>query len=447
MESLYKKHLKQHAIKKIKSKNIMELKDSIGIQIRDNIRVVCILDEFSYECFKYEANFIQLGINNWKQLIIDTVPHFLFVEAAWEGYNKEWIGKVANLHLYKDNTILSIIRYCNENNIPTVFWAKEDPCDFNIFIEAAKNFDYIFTTDLDSVPEYKKIVNHDNIFVLPFAAQPYLHNPIDKDKYKRGKVAFAGGWYNKFPNRCKDIENMLKPAFKYSLAIYDRFNNLNNKKNLFPPEYNPYIKDSLSYKDIIKEYKKYEVFLNVNSVNVSPTMFSRRIFELLASGIPVISSYSKGIENYFKDIVLLSNNQNDTDLLLYRLLKDREKRDRLSVLGQREIFNHHTYTHRFNTILDKLGIKKTIFEKKGISVITCTNRPYSLENILANYVSQLYPLKELIIIINNDFIDPRSWEDMVNKHEDIKIYKLPQKGQMLKLCNRKIKIPLYLKIR
>ncbi|SHE29071.1 Spore maturation protein CgeB [Tissierella praeacuta DSM 18095] len=443
MENPYKKHLKQYVIKKIEDKNIMKTKNPIKFHIQDSIRVACILDEFSYECFKYEAKFIQLGINNWKQLMIDTVPHFLFVEAAWEGYNKEWGDKIANLHLYKDNTILSIIRYCNENNIPTVFWAKEDPYDFNIFIETAKHFDYIFTTDSNSILRYRQIVNHNNIFVLPFAAQPKLHNPIGKDKVKIGKVAFAGGWYSKFPDRSKNIENVLKPAFKYNLAIYDRFKASNNPKNSFPKEYTPYIIGSLNYKNMVSEYKKYDVFLNVNSTDISPTTFSRRIFELLASGTPTISSYSKGIEQFFKDIVLLSKSQDDTNSFLNLLLNNKDIKDKLSVLGQREVFNHHTYRHRFNTILDKLNIKKSESENEGVSIITCTNRPLSLKNILDNYLSQSYIKKELIIIINNDFINIEDWTDIVKIYDDITIYKLSEEYSLGKCINFGIKRAKY----
>ena len=43
---------------------------------------------------------------------------------------------------------------------------------------------------------------------------------------------------------------------------------------MFPEEYHPYIKGSLNYEDMVLEYKKYNIFLNVNSVNNSPSSFS-----------------------------------------------------------------------------------------------------------------------------------------------------------------------------
>lgn len=392
----------------------------------NDITVACILDEFSYECFKYEGLFFQLGTQNWKEVMKSQRPQLLFVESAWMGYKNEWINKIANIQNSKDKTLLSIIGYCKENKIPTVFWAKEDPYDFHIFIESAKHFDYIFTTDLDSIPKYKEILNHDNVYLLPFAAQPKIHNPIDRDKEKIGTVAFAGGWYKKFPERCKQMESLLRPAFKYNLVIYNRFAKVNDSNFVFPEEYTPYLKNPIDYKDMVKEYKKYEIFLNVNSINISPTTFARRVFELLGSGIPIISSYSLGIENYFKNIVMLSNSENDTEKYLSKLINNKELRDRLSILGQRQILNNHTYRHRFNTVLDTVGINRKDSYCEGVSVITCTNRGFSLENILSNYLSQNYPLKELIIIINDDSISSEDWTNKLKVYNDISVFKLPQ---------------------
>lgn len=439
MNNPYKTYLLEY-VKNNFYKNFIE---ENNISNKNKIKVACILDKFSYECFKYEGNFVQLGTENWKNIIDNLQPDFLFVEAAWQGFENQWINKVANLHRYKSNTLLSLIKYCNKKSIPTVFWGKEDPSDFQIFIEAAKLFDYIFTTDSDSIKKYKEIVKHDRVFLLPFAAQPKIHNPIDKNKMKVGNIAFAGGWYDKFPNRCLDMENILKPAFKYDLAIFDRFKDKNSKYFMFPEEYHPYIKGSLNYEDMVLEYKKYNIFLNVNSVNNSPTTFSRRVFELLACGTPIISSYSKGIENLFGEIVLLSKNKADTERLINLLLENKDFRDRLSVLGIREIFSHNTYGHRFNTILDKLNIENPNMPKEGVSIITCTKRPHSLKNILNNYASQTYSIKELIIVINKDSIDLDLWKEVVKKYKDIRIYKLSEKKTLGECLNFTIEMSSY----
>lgn len=425
----------EHIIKKI-NKNMA----TKGIIYKEknsfkNITVACILDNFSYDCLKFEGSFHQLGVSNWKTIIKNINPDILFVESTWQGYNQEWINKIPNMEMSEDKTLIEITDYCKNNNIPTAFWAKEDPNDFYVFIEAAKHFEYVFTPDVNCIEKHKKILGHDNVYFLPLAAQPKLHNPIDRDKEKIGKVAFAGSWYKKFENRKKHMNNLLKPAKKYGLVIYNRFSYLYDDQFAFPNEYKPYIRKGLNYRDIVKEYKKYDVFLNVNSDDTSPTAFSRRIFELLACGIPTISSYNPGIINYFKDIVMISKSEEDTEKHLGKLLKDKEYRDRLSLLGQRKVFNDHTYEQVFKKVLNTVGLTKDEKEDKGVSIISHVNSHYLLDNILNNYSSQKYPKKELILIINNKNLELISQHNMLKGHDDIKILIIPENLTIGKCLN------------
>ena len=94
------------------------------------------------------------------------------------------------------------------------------------------------------------------------------------------------------------MDILLRPSLDFGLDIYDR--NLGlfaNEPDLyrFPDIYQPAIKGRLEYDDMVKAYKQYKVFLNVNSVRHSSTMFARRVFELLSCGTPVISTFSKGV--------------------------------------------------------------------------------------------------------------------------------------------------------
>lgn len=407
-------------------KNILEPKYS---NVKNTINVACILDEFSYECFKYECNLVQLGIDNWKDILKQLKPQFLFVESAWLGLNGEWYSKIANIDMYKSKWVKELTKWCNEHGIPTVFWAKEDPYDFDIFINSVSYFDYIFTTDFNCIPKYKKTLNHNNIYLLPFAAQPKIHNPINKDCEKKGDIVFAGGWYKKFDTRKDYINMLLIPAMKYDLTIYDRFYKQDGDLNRFPKTFKPYIKDCLPYKKIVEEYKKYRLILNVNSVEESPTTFSRRVFEVLASGIPIVSSYSLGIDNYFNNIVLLCKTKEDVNKSINLILKNKELADKLSILGQRKVFRSHTYKHRFEKILETLKIDYDN-EIEGVSVITCTKRPKNIDKVLNNFLSQSYSKKELIVILNSDSMNLDKWIEKTKNYSNIKIFQLSEKKSL-----------------
>lgn len=148
-----------------------------------HINVVTICDKFTYECFRYEANFIPLTKQNWKSEIDESHPVMLFLESAWNGNNGEWTYTMVSYKKHLGDPLRKVIKYCQSKNIPVVFWNKEDPTNYEVFIDVAADCDYIFTTDGNILEKYKSRVGHNRVYALPFAAQPAIHNPIrDKNK-------------------------------------------------------------------------------------------------------------------------------------------------------------------------------------------------------------------------------------------------------------------------
>ena len=149
------------------------------------------MDTFTYNVFEPEGNFYQLSVDSWAREIQEIRPDMLFVESAWRGKDGQWADKIN----YLSQEIIDIIVLCRKMNIVTVFWNKEDPVDFETFIDTAKYFDYIFTTDENCIVRYEDNVNHKNVYLLPFSFQPKLHNPIEKYSRKNGRYIRRGNRY------------------------------------------------------------------------------------------------------------------------------------------------------------------------------------------------------------------------------------------------------------
>lgn len=397
---------------------------------RPDIKVACILDNFSYECFKYECSLEQLSLPTWKKQIKRLNPHFFFVESAWNGKDDTWRKELINIKNKPNAEIRKLIKYCNKNHITTVFWNKEDPPSYLLFIETVKLFDIVFTTDVNCIKKYKKNIGHERVYVLPFAAQPVIHNPINSSFKDKRNVAFAGKWYEeKHLQRKKDIKLLFTPAKELGLDIYDRMYAHQKSKFKFPDQYVSNIVGSLNYEDMPKAYKLYKVFLNVNSVKDSPTMFSRRVFEILASGVNLISSYSLGIKKTFNNIVPLSRSEEDTKKHLEKLLNDDEYSERLRLLGVREVYSKHLYKHRFGQILKQVSIENNEKES-GVSIITWTNSKRGLKNILKNYVRQKWSKKELIIILNKENENINVWREKEKINKNISMYTLADESDL-----------------
>lgn len=320
-----------------------------------------ILDEFTAACFRPECDLVTFRPDNWRSVLEATRVDLLFVESAWHGNGGSWQYKIASFKKPMGEEVVDVVRYCKERGIPTVFWNKEDPSHFDRFIHRAGLFDFVFTTDADMVPQYRAVVKHDRVFALPFAAQPRIHHPI-LEKERAHNVCFAGAYYAfDHDERRADIEHLLRPALAFGLHIYDRQHGVvgaNAKAYQFPDIYQPAIQGRLEYDDMVKAYKWYRVFLNVNSVKRSPTMFSRRVFELLASGTPVVSAYARGIEEMFgRGLVLMAGSEQETRAHLEKLLGDDRYWAEISVRGIRAVLSRHTYAHRLAELCARVGLR------------------------------------------------------------------------------------------
>ncbi len=407
-------------------------------QPRTNIKAAVIFDEFTAECFRDEFHMIHVTPDNWREVISAERPDFLFVESAWKGYGMAWRHMISRARQMNGGPLVPLVEWCKQQGIPTVFWNKEDPPNFEHFIYAASHFDYIFTTDEDCIPDYREYVGHDRIMALPFAAQPTIHNPVGTTVERAGKVCFAGTWYNrKHSERRVDMEMLLNPALSRGLHIYDRmYHHQVDDAYRWPEKYQPAIQGSLPYEYTIDAYKKYQVFLNVNSVKYSPTMFSRRVLELLACGTPVISTYSLGIEKMLgREAVALVESEQEVADWLDRLLGDAELRERMVHLGQRRIFSEHTYAHRFATIAEQLGLEG-VRPEFATSVIAWATEPAQLKRLVEYYGRQSWPERELICVYNGSAGLPSEIENQIGQGADVRLLRVAEQESLVEGINR-----------
>jgi spore maturation protein CgeB/SAM-dependent methyltransferase len=340
----------------------------------ESLRVGAVLDEFSAACFAPECDLVTFRPDNWKQVLEADPVDFLLVESAWHGNDDAWQYRVASFQKNMGDELREMVAWCREKQIPTVFWNKEDPAHYDRFIHSAKLFDVIATTDEHCVGRYREEAGHDRVFALPFAAQPSIHNPVATSA-RSGQVCFAGTWYgNRFQQRREDVDALLKPALEYDLDIYDRMHGATgpgSEHYLFPEIYRGAIRGRLEYSEMLDAYRRYKVFLNVNSVKDSPTMFSRRVFELLACGTPVISTPSQGIEAVLgKDIVRIVASEEETRIALRELLESPETWARASARGLRSVMGAHSYAHRFDSICRSVGIERERVDREAFTVVS-----------------------------------------------------------------------------
>jgi spore maturation protein CgeB len=326
-----------------------------------DLRVAAVLDDMSLTCFGMECNIAAPTPEDWRERLEDHRPHFLFVESAWKGNRGSWeyrIGKYARPESQGLPDLAAMVSWCRSAGIPTVFWNKEDPVHFARFAEAASLFDVVFTSDGGILDHYEELGGAiDTVAALPFAAQPRLHNPVTPGMPRSAEPVFAGTYYrNRHVERQGRLETLLAAAAPYGLVIYDRTFGSGSPDFGFPDRLASHVRGSLPYLDLVRVYKQHKIFLNTNSVVDSPTMFSRRVFELLACGTAVVSTRSRGMQDLFGDLVPVVDTAEEADAALRHLLRDDGHWYRTTAEGVRRVMLEHTYAHRLRTIASTAGI-------------------------------------------------------------------------------------------
>jgi len=356
-------------------------------KILKDLKIACIMDEFTFKSYSPESNFLPLTPSDCINQINKYKPDMLFIESAWEGINHQWHRKIVS----PSQELRDLIKHCRNQKIPVVFWNKEDPVFFDSFLQTACLADFIFTTDVGCISQYKKEAKHERVYHLHFAAQPKIQNPIEYFP-RQDKFCFAGAYYHKYKER-SSVFDSFAPFFDElrGFDIYDRHNG-KSPEMAFPPQYNHNIKGSLSFNEIDKAYKGYNYGINMNSVTQSQSMFARRVFELLLSNTIVVSNYSRGLKNYFGDLVICTDDLISLAKELNTIWDSEVALRKFRLLGLRTTLRSHLYEDRLDYITQKVFGRGLKTPMPTVAVITRN------EKAIPAFVRQQYEKKILYIV-------------------------------------------------
>jgi len=373
---------------------------------RPKLKVACLLDAFSELGFRYEFDYVDFTPEDFREVIDRERPDMLLVESIWRGKDESW-----NKLMVPDisgsgptEPVRELVAHCRSRGIPTVFWNKEDSVNFEHFVQTAVLFDYIFTTDESCVPRYQAITGHDRVAVLPFAAQPAIHNPIGAPVQRPLDVAFLGTFYGrKHAARKRQMEMILDPAREFGVHIYSRVEATGGYA--FPQKYVPHLIGTVPYEHVLGAYRTYKILLNVNSVPDSTTMCARRVFEILACGGSVVSGPSPALEAVLgPNAVHESDSYAHTREALEHILTNNALRERSAIEGIRRISRGHTYSHRVDEILRHAGLNHEI-EPITVALVAAVGDDDQAREIVETAAAQSRPPDELVLIAPSGAID------------------------------------------
>lgn len=325
-----------------------------------SLKVALVTDSFTTECLSAECRIRSLTRDNYTEVISTWKPDMVFVESVFHGAGGDWRYELARQPKYlrwtPPKAIFKLVAFAKEQGVPAVFWNKDDGAFFDAFIDVARVFDYVFTTDRDCIPKYLEQVALGvpvNTLVMPY--QPEFHY-FDGFNFTRHEACFTGSYYRRILDERRQFLDRVFDSCErtgVNINIYDR-NHDRLSKHLefkFPKKASMTMHGGVPHRRTAEIYKSHVASINVNSVTGSDTMFSRRLLEIIACGGIAVTNPSKAVDGYFRDFCHVVNSREEIDELLMRLKHgpSTEDKDRAEA-GALYAKNNHTWGQRLEEL-------------------------------------------------------------------------------------------------
>jgi spore maturation protein CgeB len=319
--------------------------------------IALVADDLTLASLRYDARILPMGPIDriWRLRL--TRPDYLLVESAWSGPRERWKYRIASYpdHAERSNRALAgLVLAARNQGIPTVFWNKEDGVHFDRFIDSARLFDHVFTVDANAIPRYKAVMGqHASVHTLMFAIQPRTHG-FTGFHFKHRRANFVGSYTRDTHERRRRWQDGLFKAACQSglgLTVVDRNSIRKASQYRFPSLRDLEVLSAMSHAETAHMYRDYLVSLNVNTVEDSPTMFSRRLVEIIGCGGIAVTNPSPAVDALFKDYCHVVHSPDEASDLFMRLRHGPSTADlERARAGAEYVAKHHTWAHRLQEI-------------------------------------------------------------------------------------------------
>jgi hypothetical protein len=331
-----------------------------------HLKIALLTDYYTTDCLSVECQIKSLTRQNYRDIIQNWKPDLVFVESAFHGVDGDWRYELARqpkwLRWTQPTAIFDLVEFAQTSGVPTVFWNKDDGAFFEAFVQVAKAFDHVFTTDIASVEKYKKCLSSGvsvNVLMMPYQPRFHFFSGFDFTHYE---ACFTGSYYRRIlPERRRFLDMVFDSTSKANmrLNVFDRNHHRFSRHFEFRYPSSPYllVHPSISHRKTAEVYKKYVLSINVNSVTESETMCSRRLLEILACGGIAVTNSSRAVDCYFHDYCQVVNTNEEALELFSRFRYGPTRVDlERAEAGANYVLKNHTWAHRLKEICAVVNI-------------------------------------------------------------------------------------------
>lgn len=328
------------------------------------LRIALLADELTQECLSLECQTMTLTPFNCRWVLKYWKPDLVFVESAWHGRWGLWKYKVATRPRGQPSsnaTLANLVSLADDLDIPAIFWNKEDGVHFERFLPSAQLFRHIFTVDENCLGMYReRVVEAKTVTVLHFPVQEQLHY-FNGFRFKSFGANFVGSYSRHIHSsrrRWQDMMFSAANAVEMPVIVYDRNSRRRSDNYRFPGDLGLVVKKAVPHSQTARIYKDNLISFNVNTVDDSPSMYSRRLVEIISCGGLAVTNPSPAVDKLFETFCFVVEDDVETTDLLARLKHGpaQEDLDRAAA-GAEYVRAHHTWGQRLRDVCNVVGVR------------------------------------------------------------------------------------------
>jgi len=401
----------------------------------------------------YDAALTILDRGSWRELLQPTKFDYLLVEPAWRLVDPAW--GYCMVHPGQEQAeLIEVLDRCRALSLPTVAWARDDADVYEGIAWLGAHADRIYAIDQTLVDRYRADHPGRPVSLLPLAIQPALHNPVRSYALFESAPEFADkvlydGWYDLLSQ--PEQPALLRDAGGDALRICEsewefgraRLRDADTMQSRILGCVEPIDKNALG--------KLFSAELFYEGGHRSEARKRQAMLRAAACGsqVLVVGNTNRGAELPEGAVKWLANEQ-VADYL------QSARNHPLNVAGlshtvRRKLMQEHTYRHRLNHIAEDLGIQtrdETATLSPRVSMILVTKRPERLAGCLERFRNDLYPNKELFVVMHGEY-DVVAARKLIGERESIQIYGMRAQhslGECLNFAIRETESPYWCKV-
>jgi len=303
--------------------------------------------------------------------------------------------------------VLNLGRAANLAGVPIVVWVTggDDPDEWAPLGESAA---IVFVAHPDMGRGWSGGQSAQALETLEPAAQPRLYGP---------DLGFAAGRDlgacvilesdHQGPTTSDLLSSLIAPAVKplgqTELDIW-RVGATSDPGSL-PPSLRLRELGARSYDQVMRALGRYAVFMDAG---VRDPRWSWPVLEAGAARAAVVSlpDRAEALPAEIRAHVAATDDAKSLRSEIVARLRQAELRDRESAQLHRAVLDRHTYAHRVDTILERLGRPDAPSPSPTVSAVVPTNRTHEIENIFENIGRQSHAQVELVLVLHGIEPDP-----------------------------------------